>query len=65
VKAEQRARRMQERAVTRARERVREAPPVAQLVVRGEFPAQVLLRAAEARRAAPVHDKVVALDARV
>lgn len=47
AQAEQRARRMQERAVTRARERVPEAPPVAQLVVRGEFPAQVLLRAAE------------------
>lgn len=44
---EERARRMQERAVTRARERVDEAPPVSQVVVRGEFPAQVLLRAAQ------------------
>ena len=47
AKVAERARRMQERAVIRARERVDEAPPVSQVVVRGEFPAQVLLRAAQ------------------
>ena len=47
AKVEERARRMQERAVTRALERVEKAPPVSQVVVRGEFPAQVLLRAAQ------------------
>lgn len=47
AEVERRARHMQERAVLRARERVVEVPPVSQVVVREEFPAQVLLRAAQ------------------
>lgn len=47
AQAEERAGRMQERALTRALERLEKAPPVSQVVVRGEFPAQVLLRAAQ------------------
>ncbi len=47
AQVERRAHQMQERAVTRARERVDGAPSVSQVVVRGEFPAQVLLRAAQ------------------